>query len=149
MPTRARSRITKQLRVQDARSLSRVAQEALRSRVVKAVRDGMSQTEAAQVFQVARSSVNKWSRLHQDLGTRGLRSQRRGRPPGRVDKNPRRKLRLSPARRRSLKLQGSYMGYMRQLKPREKARVKAVKDKKGFPAAIAVARRMVRGSERP
>jgi len=121
VPTRARSRIRKQLRVKDARSLSRVAQEALRS------------------------SVNKWSRLHQDLGTRGLRSQRRGRPPGRVDKTPRRKLRLSPARRRTLKLQGSYMGYMRQLKPKQKARVKAVKEKKGFPAAIAAARRMVRG----
>jgi len=53
---------------------------------------------------------------------------------------PRRKLRLSPARRRSLKLQGSYMGYMRQLKPKQKARVKAVKQKKGFPAAIAMAR---------
>jgi len=60
-------------------------------------------------------------------------------------KNPRRKLRLSPARRKTLKLQGSYMGYMRQLKPAQKARVKAVKERKGFAAAIAVARRMVRG----
>jgi len=34
---------------------------------------------------------------------------------------------------------------VRQLKPTQKARVKAVKEKKGFPAAIAVARRMVRG----
>jgi len=60
-------------------------------------------------------------------------------------KNTRRKLRLSPARRRTLKLQGSYMGYMRQLKAKQKARVKAVKEKRGFPAAIAVARGMVRG----
>jgi len=36
------------------------------------------------------------------------------------------------------------MGYMRQLKPKQKARVKAVKEKRGFPAAIAVARRLVR-----
>ena len=56
-----------------------------------------------------------------------------------------RTLRLSPARRRTLRLQGSYMGYMRQLKPKQKARVKALKQKKGFPAAIAVARNMVRG----
>ena len=59
-------------------------------------------------------------------------------------KTPRRTLRLSPARRRTLKLQGSYMGYMRQLKPKQKARVKAVKEQKGFPAAIAVARRIAR-----
>src|SRR5512134_654477 len=70
------------MRVKDARSLSPAAQEALRSRVVKAVRDGMSQTEAARVFQVTRASVNKWSRLHEDLGKAGLRSRRRGRPPG-------------------------------------------------------------------
>lgn len=57
----------------------------------------------------------------------------------------RRTLRLSPARRRTLKLQGSYMGYMRQLEPKQKARVKAVKEKKGFPAAIAMARKLVRG----
>ena len=62
-----------------------------------------------------------------------------------IEKPPR-KLRLSPARRRSLKLQGSYMGYMRQLKPRQKARVKAVKEKKGFPAAIAVARELASGA---
>jgi hypothetical protein len=34
----------------DARSLPTKAQEALRLRVVKAVRNGMSQTEAARVF---------------------------------------------------------------------------------------------------
>jgi hypothetical protein len=55
----------------------------------------------------------------------------------------RRKLRLSPARRRALKLQGSYLGYMRQLKPTQKAKVKAVKAKKGMRAAIATARGMV------
>ena len=70
------------VRVKDARSLSPAAQEALRARVVKAVRDGMSQTEAATVFHVTRASVNKWSRLHEDHGKRALRSRRRGRPPG-------------------------------------------------------------------
>jgi hypothetical protein len=54
----------------------------------------------------------------------------------------RRRLRLSPARRRALKLQGSYLGYMRQLKPVQKARVKAMKAKKGMRAAIAAARKM-------
>ena len=49
-----------------------------------------------------------------------------------------RKLRLSPKRRAALKLQGTYLGYMRQLKPRQKARAKAVKETKGFEAAIRV-----------
>jgi hypothetical protein len=57
-------------------------------------------------------------------------------------KPPRRKLKLSPERRRALKLQGQYLGYMRQLKPTQKAKVKAVKAKKGMRAAIATARRM-------
>jgi hypothetical protein len=55
---------------------------------------------------------------------------------------PRRKLRLSPERRRALKLQGRYLGFMRQLKPTQKAKVKAVKARKGIHAAIATARRM-------
>ena len=103
MPNRARSRVTKQLRV--IRTFLKRADRDLR-RLAPLVR-------AAE--KAARRST----------------------------KNPRRKLRLSPARRRSLKLQGSYMGYMRQLRPKQKARVKAVKEKRGFPAAIAVARRMV------
>ncbi len=53
-----------------------------------------------------------------------------------------RKLRLSPARRASLKLQGQYMGYLRNLKPRQKARVKGLRATKGVRAAIAAARRL-------
>ena len=45
-------------------------------------------------------------------------------------------------RRAALKLQGQYMGYLRNLKPRQKAEVKAVKVKKGILAAIAAARRL-------
>jgi hypothetical protein len=57
---------------------------------------------------------------------------------------PRRPLRLTPKRRAQLKLQGAYMGLMRQLKPAQKARVKAVKEKRGFEAAIRVARGVAR-----
>jgi hypothetical protein len=56
-----------------------------------------------------------------------------------------RKLRISPKRRAQLKLQGAYMGYMRQLRPKQKARVKAVKEKRGFEAAISVAKGLTRG----
>ena len=71
------------MRVKDARSLSSEAQEALRLRVVKALRDdGMTQVEAARVFHVSRASVNKWSRRHETSGRKALRARRRGRPPG-------------------------------------------------------------------
>ena len=53
-----------------------------------------------------------------------------------------RKLRLSAERRAALKLQGQYMGYLRGLKPRQKARVKALRAAKGVRPAIAFARRL-------
>jgi hypothetical protein len=49
---------------------------------------------------------------------------------------------LSPARRAALKLQGSYLGYMRQLKMAEKAKVRRIRESKGIRPAIAAARRM-------
>src|SRR5262245_47249549 len=55
---------------------------------------------------------------------------------------PRHPLKLTPKRRAQLKLQGKYMGYMRQLKPTQKAKVKAVKEKRGFEAAIRLARQL-------
>ena len=67
---------------QDARSLSPDAQEALRRRVVQAVRGGLSQTEAARVFQVARPTVNRWVRVAETSSVRGLRARPRGRPRG-------------------------------------------------------------------
>jgi hypothetical protein len=51
-----------------------------------------------------------------------------------------RKRKLSPARRASLKLQGQYMGYLRNLKPGQKVRVKAVRVSRGFRPAIKLAR---------
>ena len=68
------------MRIKDARSLSSAAQEDLRKRVILAVRGGMPQAEAARVFKVSRASVNKWSRLHEEHGSKGLAAQKRGRP---------------------------------------------------------------------
>ncbi|MBZ5639092.1 MAG: hypothetical protein LAO51_10120 [Acidobacteriia bacterium] len=56
-----------------------------------------------------------------------------------------RKLGLSPERRAALKLQGQYMGYLRSLKPRQKAQIKAVRVEKGIRAAIAMAKRVATG----
>ena len=59
----------------------------------------------------------------------------------------RRKPRLSAERRRALKLQGQYMGFMRQLGPRQKARVKSLKASKGYMPAIALAKRLAHKSQ--
>ena len=67
---------------QDARSLSAEAQEALRRRVVQAVRNGLSQTEAARVFQVARPTVTRWVGVAATSSVRALRAKPRGRPAG-------------------------------------------------------------------
>jgi hypothetical protein len=56
-----------------------------------------------------------------------------------------RKLNLSPQRRAALKLQGQYMGYLRGLKPRQKARVKALAASKGVRAGVSLARELARG----
>jgi len=44
--------------------------------------------------------------------------------------------------RASMVLQGRYMGYMRQLKPRQKAQVRRVRAGKGVGAAIQRAREL-------
>lgn len=55
---------------------------------------------------------------------------------------PRRKPRITPARRAALKLQGRYMGCMRGLKPTQRSKVKKIRAAKGIRAAIAAARRL-------
>ena len=60
----------------------------------------------------------------------------------RAAKSGRHTLRITPARRAQLKLQGAYMGFMRQLPARNKAQVKAIKERRGFEAAIRVGRRL-------
>ena len=70
------------METQDTRRLHPKAQEAIRMRVVKAVRGGMSQSEAARVFGVARSAVNRWMQAFRRGGMRALKAKRRGRPSG-------------------------------------------------------------------
>ena len=65
----------------DARSLPAKAQEDLRRRIVEAVQQGLSQTEAARVFGVARGTVSRWMGLVERVGRRALKARRRGRPP--------------------------------------------------------------------
>ena len=53
-----------------------------------------------------------------------------------------RKLTLTPKRRAALKVQGAYIGHLRNLKPTHKARVKALRLSKGMLAAISLAKRL-------
>src|SRR2546425_4268240 len=69
------------MKTEDARSLSAKAQEALRRLVVQAVREGLTQAEAARLFGVARGTVNGWMGLWEREGSPGLKAGRRGRPP--------------------------------------------------------------------
>lgn len=62
--------------------------------------------------------------------------------------SPRRKLTITPKRRSQLKLQGQYMGFMRQLSEAQKKRVRAVKEKSGHRAAIEIARSLRKGRGR-
>jgi len=70
------------MKIQDARSLPSVAQEDLRRKVIRAVRDGKKQVEAAKLFGVTRQAVGKWVRKYREGGHRALRAQRRGRRRG-------------------------------------------------------------------
>lgn len=58
-----------------------------------------------------------------------------------------RTLKLSPQVRALRKLQGTYMGYLRSLKPRQKTRVKTLRSAKGYPAAVKLARRLRQSKE--
>ncbi|MBD3885479.1 IS630 family transposase [Phormidium tenue FACHB-886] len=67
------------MKLKDARHLSPDAQEALRYRVVNAVENGMSKSEAARVFQVSRTAVHYWTKAVDEQGAKALKSKKRGR----------------------------------------------------------------------
>ena len=61
-------------------------------------------------------------------------------PKGRT--NGRARPRLSAKSRASLVLQGRYMGYMRQLNPRQKAQVRRIRAAEGVRVAVQKARQL-------
>lgn len=66
--------------MQDVRSLSSEAQEALRIRAVLAVRGGMQQQQAAMLVGVTEQSVSGWMKLFKKGGMKALKAKRKGRP---------------------------------------------------------------------
>jgi len=53
----------------------------LRYQVVNAVENGMSKSEAAQVFQVSRTAVHHWTKAVDEQGAKALKAKKRGRRP--------------------------------------------------------------------
>lgn len=68
------------MKTQDTRRLSPSAQEALRCRVVRAIRGGMKKAAAARTFGVSRTSIARWLRIVEKGNITSLRSRPRGRP---------------------------------------------------------------------
>ncbi len=64
----------------DTRTLSPDAQEALRFRVVAALRGGMAKASAARIFGVSRTSIDAWLTRVAMGNINSLRSKKRGRP---------------------------------------------------------------------
>lgn len=69
------------MKLKDARHLSPSAQEALRYRVVNAIKQGMGKSEAARVFRVSRTAVHHWTKAVNKQGSRALQAKKRGRHP--------------------------------------------------------------------
>jgi hypothetical protein len=80
--------------------------------------------------------------LDRALARLATHAKRAGRFAKASVERPTRKLQLTAARRKALQLHGKYLGYVRQLKPRAKAQVRALRLKKGVRAAIAKARKL-------
>jgi hypothetical protein len=97
-----------------------------------------------QIKAVLNGRVKEIANLRERLaaleGMPGGRSRRGGRTAAKAPRAVRRRrVAISPKVRALRRLQGKYMGYVRRLKPAEKARVRAVREKEGMQAAIRLA----------
>ncbi len=70
------------MKTYDTRHLSPDAQEALRFRVVRAVRGGLKKAAAARTFDVSRTSIDRWLAKVALGNINSLKSKPRGRPRG-------------------------------------------------------------------
>jgi hypothetical protein len=94
-----------------------------------------------------RQTLNNRQKEIQELKRRlkaleGLEGNPRG--SGRARTGPKRRRRLSSRVRALRRLQGRYMGFVRRLTDAQKARVKAIREKQGLPAAIRIASSLAR-----
>ncbi len=89
---------------------------------------------------------NQLSGLYSILGKTVTPSRKTRRRDRRAVKKVTRKARkaASPKLKAMRKLQGQYMGFVRNLTAAQKAQVKKVKESKGFAAAIKMAKRLTK-----
>ena len=66
------------MKLKDARHLTASAQEALRYRVINAIENGMSKSEASRVFNVSRTAIHNWTKATAEQGTKALKAKKRG-----------------------------------------------------------------------
>ena len=92
-----------------------------------------------QIQKVLRGRLEEIQKLRERLAA--LEGLVRKAAPARAGRRARRVVRrkLSPKTRALRRLQGKYMGHVRTLKAAQKARVKAVREKRGIEAAIKLA----------
>ncbi len=109
----------------------------IRETQVRAVLNGLTQEKAALRAQLA---------ALEGIGGRGARRAGRRAGGARRSTAKRRRVAISPKVRALRRLQGKYMGYVRRLKPAEKARVRAVREKEGMAAAIRLASSLAKSS---
>ena len=75
------------MKFKDARHLTASAQEALRYRVVNAIENGISKSQASRVFNVSRTAIHNWTKATAEQGTKALKAKKR---------DPRARSRLRP-----------------------------------------------------
>ena len=93
----------------------------------------------------ARRALRALEKALTRLAAQARTSAQNGSAPAKGNRRP---MKLSPARLKALRLHGRYLGYVRQLKPRQRAQVKAVREKKGVKAAIKRAQKLAATSTR-
>jgi hypothetical protein len=113
-----------------------MSQGRVRQNQVKAVLNGRSK-EIADLRE-------RLASLEGMAGSRSRRGGRKATAPTRSTKK--RRVAISPKVRALRRLQGKYMGYVRRLKPAEKARVRAVREKESMQAAIRLAASLAKAS---
>ena len=115
---------------------SLMSQGRVRLNQVKAVLNGRSKVIA-----------ELRERLASLEGMRGGGARRGGRKAAASTRSTKkRRVAISPKVRALRRLQGKYMGYVRRLKPAEKARVREVREKQGMQAAIRLAASLAKAS---
>lgn len=70
------------MKSKDALTLPAAAQEDLRIKAVKEVREGMPKAQAVRIFSVSRQAIHNWINQYAEGGHWALKARRRGRPAG-------------------------------------------------------------------